>query len=469
MGLISSKFCSYEQDVKENIETEALKTQKGSGKTPFTEQSDNDSICSHENKTKVKFSNVVYQRVYFNTESENDLDKGKWQDEHKFNPEQVQEDITVISFEEESLHRFIIEDGFFKLKYNLPKTENDEKIFKTTATGSEMTVENKTRVISVIKDMIEFCYGNKVKRIDGIAYNHMNSSVVIMTEVFLLEFLIQIDKFSLIRSIKIESIDYITFSSDGRRMILHLMNRIPSSLGETNDFRLDDNREYSSISYTEKIGGIMNTNITDSSIVDDNTKKNTVINKNIGEETDLERMSLDSKNYFWEDFNLERIIACLASTYFLNFTYSSRFLYVIIINPNFEIFDSLLSIKDFNIYKETLNSFLTNKLKEVKDLNIDFNNFKYSGVKYKVKGEDSYKLADFIITFDKLALLSFRNNKFEMIREINTNEIETVIPNSKSKLFAIHTKKEIIKIKTISYNSIAFLLDKIYKRLIDRP
>ena len=115
------------------------------------------------------------------------------------------------------------------------------------------------------------------------------------------------------------------------------------------------------------------------------------------------------------------------------------------------------------------NNFLTKKLKEMNDLKIDFNNFKYSGVKYKIKGEKQYNLGDFIITFDKFFLLNYKNLRFELVKEFNPSEIETIIPNKKSKSFSIITKKEIVKIKTVSYSSIAFLLEKIYKRLIDRP
>jgi hypothetical protein len=224
-------------------------------------------------------------------------------------------------------------------------------------------------------------------------------------------------------------------------------------------------------SFGKSISDKISTNVTagDASIVEDNTKKNGATLASSLVRNIFEELSMNSTNYSWEDTNLDKIVACLASSYFLKFTYESRFLYVIIINPNFEIFESLLGIRDFNVYKEMLNKFLTNKLKEMKELKIDYNNFKYCGVQYKIKGEKSYTLSDFIISFDKFVLLDYKNSKFEVIKEINSSEIDTVIPNSKSKFFEIHTKKLTIKIKTVSFNSIAFLLEKIYKRLIDRP
>ena len=464
MGIISLKLCSYENNEKE-LEPENKNHPKLiTTKSNTTEQSENDSQCSHEVKTKVKFSNVVYQRFYFN---ENENLNEQWHDEHKFSPVQLQEDITVISFEEDSQHRFIIEDGFFKIKYKMAKTNNDETIFKSVP---EISDDKKIIINEVIKSIMAYCLDNKINRIDGLSYNNINSTIVLMTEFFLLEFKIEGDNFTLNRSIKIASIDYITLSSNGEKMILHLMvcNRENIEYQNDNPAQCESSTNHNHLDLENPEKRHLNNRNEVENALDDNTKINSIITNN-RVKTVFELNSLNSENYYLEDNFLEKVVSCLASSYFLKFTYDSRFLYVIIINPNFEIYDLLYKIKDFSVYKETLNNFLTKKLKEMNDLKIDLNNFKYSGVKYKIKGEKQYNLGDFIITFDKFVLLNYKNLRFELVKEFNPSEIETIIPNKKSKSFSIITKKEIVKIKTVSYSSIAFLLEKIYKRLIDRP
>ena len=314
----------------------------------------------------------------------------------------------------------------------MAKTNNDETIFKSVP---EISDDKKIIINEVIKSIMAYCLDNKINRIDGLSYNNINSTIVLMTEFFLLEFKIEGDNFTLNRSIKIASIDYITLSSNGEKMILHLMvcNRENIEYQNDNPAQCESSTNHNHLDLENPEKRHLNNRNEVENALDDNTKINSIITNN------------------------------------LKFTYDSRFLYVIIINPNFEIYDLLYKIKDFSVYKETLNNFLTKKLKEMNDLKIDLNNFKYSGVKYKIKGEKQYNLGDFIITFDKFFLLNYKNLRFELVKEFNPSEIETIIPNKKSKSFSIITKKEIVKIKTVSYSSIAFLLEKIYKRLIDRP
>ena len=349
----------------------------------------------------------------------------------------------------------------------MAKTNNDETIFKSVP---EISDDKKIIINEVIKSIMAYCLDNKINRIDGLSYNNINSTIVLMTEFFLLEFKIEGDNFTLNRSIKIASIDYITLSSNGEKMILHLMvcNRENIEYQNDNPAQCESSTNHNHLDLENPEKRHLNNRNEVENALDDNTKINSIITNN-RVKTVFELNSLNSENYYLEDNFLEKVVSCLASSYFLKFTYDSRFLYVIIINPNFEIYDLLYKIKDFSVYKETLNNFLTKKLKEMNDLKIDLNNFKYSGVKYKIKGEKQYNLGDFIITFDKFVLLNYKNLRFELVKEFNPSEIETIIPNKKSKSFSIITKKEIVKIKTVSYSSIAFLLEKIYKRLIDRP
>jgi len=209
------------------------------------------------------------------------------------------------------------------MDYRLPKTieqikilgknkskENNEKlnlslIYNDSLENLKLKLSQSLKSIQEIKNM-------PVHRIDGILFLKKNKELIILTEFFIFYFVYENNAFNLIRNIAITSIDYVTLTRNGNKMILHLV----------------------------------------SSVLNKNLKNNNNFSNNNSNST------ANTRNFVLNYKQLEKVVGCIASTYFydkqdfgLKKEFLNRHISVIIVNENFEIFDDLEKIKNFDEYK----------------------------------------------------------------------------------------------------------------------
>lgn len=256
-------------------------------------QSDNMSVCSYSTvgKKKVSFSPMIELRNYNVEDTTNN--EMVYYDDIKHSEDINNEEIMMnISFEEME-YRFVIEDCFYKQSYKLPKTLDSIKELKM---NNAEVVTMKGKIVEALTTAKQNST-SPIYRIDGILYIKDTKQLVILTEFFLFDFVYRQNTYILNRTIMITSIDYITLSRDGSKVILHLVPQFKNK-------------------------------------------------ENI------------NKNYILEHKNLEKVVGCIAATYFydkkdfgLRMEYVNRQISVIVINEAYEIFNDLQKLNDFHDYK----------------------------------------------------------------------------------------------------------------------
>lgn len=229
MGVITTKCCNYDRKYEDHFKLDNLNNSKKNklskliiikvfdrSNNNISDQSENDNINI---KRKVNFYHLVEQRI-FNYEEDKEYNKIIY----KTNVKQLQiskiedeEMITNISFEY-SENRFVIEDCFYKISYDLPKTIDQlvDEINKTPD-NSDCLKEN---IELVIQSVLE-----NNNRIDALIMINNNKRLVILTEILIQIFLLDnTNKFLVENTYSINEIDYITLSRDGKKIIIHLIN-----------------------------------------------------------------------------------------------------------------------------------------------------------------------------------------------------------------------------------------------------
>ncbi len=126
-----------------------------------------------------------------------------------------------ISFEH-SENNFIIEDNYYKVHYSLPKKVED--IPCLTELSYEEQVETKKKIEAAIKLARDNTKLNLFNRIDGILLKRPSKQLILLTEFFLFDFVLnKVENYELTRTIDISTIDYITVGRSGNFLILHLV------------------------------------------------------------------------------------------------------------------------------------------------------------------------------------------------------------------------------------------------------
>jgi len=295
-----------------------------------TDQSDLISISSNvfNPKKQVSFCPIVEQR---NFQIDSDHETSHYNDIQKYDryENNQMENINNISFDSQA-YKFVIEDTFFRMDYKLPKNINQIKFFdkkisklnnnekKYLNIANSENIENMKNKINHALEIIKESKNAPINRIDGILFLKKNRELVILTEFFIYAYVYENNSFYLNKTIAITSIDYITLTRNGNKMILHLVN-----------------------------GG-------------KNMKENH-LNQNLHTYIYKEKTNLNGDSYTNFVLNykqLEKVVGCIASTYFydkqdfcLKKEYSNRLISVIIINENFEIIEDLEKLTNFEDYK----------------------------------------------------------------------------------------------------------------------
>jgi hypothetical protein len=234
------------------------------------------------------------------------------------------ENINNISFEINS-NKFVIEDTFYKLSYKLPKTLDQIIFFSNKKNDESFSHSVKSLENQIMKDKINYAINEikehkKINRIDGILFLKKTNQLIILTEFYIFEFIYENEAFFLSRIISITSIDYITLTRNGKKMILHLIQ---------NQNQINNNKNPSTNANNNNLEN-------DSNFFNNNCNDNFVLNYK----------------------QLEKIVGCIAATYFydkqefeLKKEFTNRQISVIMINENFEIVKELEKIKNFEEYR----------------------------------------------------------------------------------------------------------------------
>jgi hypothetical protein len=203
-----------------------------------------------------------------------------------------QDNFQEISFEETE-HKFLIEDNFYKHPYKFPKKVADIKWIKQLPKEElNKYAENLETAINIAGEKVK----NMFYRIDGIIIFESNKELILLTEFYIFDYLFVKEKYEFNRIIEIKLIDFITLTRDGNSMILHM---VP-------------------------------------------IYKN---NENI------------NKNFILMQQRLERVVACICSSNFYDMPtgqkleHLNRRISVIFIDENFEVFETLQSVTSFDEYK----------------------------------------------------------------------------------------------------------------------
>jgi len=240
MGILTSQCCTTKntEDINKSINSAIKKDSKinisNSGLQKDDSPNSNESNCSPKDyynnlmsqPKRVLFSNFVNQRIFSDIFKVNE----KKQMEEQYNDIEIyikekEEEViaTNISFEE-SNNRFLIEDCFYKIKYELPNTiEHIQSKFTT--------LEEKSNIKNLIKYAVLTCknhVNNNIHRIDGILLINSNTQLVIITEQSIFDFYYDKDdnKYILNSEYRINYIDYMSLSSDYSMLILHFVPSI---------------------------------------------------------------------------------------------------------------------------------------------------------------------------------------------------------------------------------------------------
>jgi hypothetical protein len=198
------------------------------------------------------------------------------------------ENFNEISFED-SENIFIIEDNFFKNDHRLPKRPDQVKWIK------ELPKDEYNNLCEIVESALDQAKGkNNFDRIDGIIIIKQTKELIVLTEFYIIDFILKNDKYEIMRVIEIKTIDYITLTRDGSYLVLHLVPIIKNN---------------------------------------ENINKNFVINSK----------------------QLERVASCICSTNFYDKQsggkIENRKISVVIINENFEILENLKNINNFIDYR----------------------------------------------------------------------------------------------------------------------
>jgi hypothetical protein len=203
-----------------------------------------------------------------------------------------QENFQEISFEETE-HKFLIEDNFYKQPYKFAKRVSDIRWIR------ELPKEEVTQYALKLDSAINIAQ-EKVKypfhRIDGILIFNTNKQLIILTEFYLFDFSYIKERYEFQRIIEIKLIDFITLTRDGNLMILHMVPIYRN-------------------------------------------------NENV------------NKNYIIRYQNLERVVACICSSNFYDMLNGqkienlNRRISVIYVDENFESIEILQSLCSFEEYK----------------------------------------------------------------------------------------------------------------------
>ena len=433
MGLISSNICSYDK------ESDSEKPIMQKNISVLTSLNDNESIQS-ESTRKVKFSKTVGVRIYNNRsdDEENNLDVDNndrkiinetkqnffMNDDSVFSMNSNEKDCFLEEEEEKCQinyvqeNRFVIEDSFYKFDYKLPKILfNFDKLFKDEdETSAESMDEEKKKSFKLkLEEVIDFLKNKNVKRIDGIIYK--NNKLIILSENHIIDFNQLNDKFIINKSINFSAIDFITLASDYHSVIFHLVKKQKVYYNCYNNPIFDDLTNYETYD-----------------------------------------------NYLLESRFNKDIISCISGSHLLKNTFEPRYLCVININRNFEVFNELMKIKEFGLFTFTLNNFLIQKLKKI-SIKINLDEFKYCGVKYNTWFDETkmnFKIADLIISLNYIYLLDYSKSKFQLIIQINLQDIKNIDINKNSYSFTINDRKKgSINIKTRSFAALTHFIKKI--------
>jgi hypothetical protein len=179
-------------------------------------------------KKKVSFSSVIKQKNFTVNSyeiNENNIDSDNYSSfvETKILKEEEKhsefENFNEISFEKKA-NKFLIEDNFLKQNYKLPTTIDKLNFFKTK--DEKTFIKIKVKINSAVNDIKKH---KKINRIDGVLYIKEFSQLLILTEFFIFDFSFKNENFILNKIVEIKNINFITLTRNGKKMILHLIEK----------------------------------------------------------------------------------------------------------------------------------------------------------------------------------------------------------------------------------------------------
>jgi len=341
----------------------------------MTEQSNDSNYHSVKNgKPQVKFVSKVDTRYYEGNPDENEGEV-VIKDENAFMEDQNNESFTNISFENSS-HKFVIDDDYYKVQKKIPKTVDQIKYFNEK--GSEKNQEKsliKSQIITIYNTLLDSTkmkmYEKEVHhRIDGILYDKEKKDLIIITDKYIIKYIYVKNNFKEKGRILITHIDYITLTRDNNYMILHLV-----------------------------------------------------------EEAHQDNFTLANKK-------LNRVVGCLCSTFFYDkhdYSYPKdkmvmRKTPVILINQNMsELIRALEKAKEFHDYREEFNLFLNKRLKKLK---VNIETYIYTCVNYKEAKDINFIQGDFVLDLYSYYIVEFNKNEFELIIKVDLKHITKMKTNN---------------------------------------
>ena len=414
MGILTSQCCvvkTTEDTVNKSLLSSTIKKES---KLSFTTSHKDDSPNSNESNCspkeyysnilapskRVLFSNFVNQRIFTDIYKINEKSQmeEQYNDIELYMPEKEEEITTTnISFEE-SNNRFLIEDCFYKLKYQLPNSfDHVVNLFKSE--------EEKLIIKNLLKYAIISCknqVNNNIHRIDGMLLINTKpkpnpkvvykidelKQLIIITEKYIFDFTYGKDnkgenRFLLNSDYKISQIDYLSLSSDNTILIIHFIPNIGK-----NNFMI-------TLQDLHNLAGCL-------------------CSSNLCDTVD------------YQNINQTRKIS------------------VILFNKSFEITDELCKCINFKELVNKMNSFLNDKLRlTFLSSDFDFFRYKYCPVRLKVHSKfievepENGIVGDLIITNEELYILKYENGDFEIINKISYKKIVQLVLSNEMNSFVI--------------------------------
>lgn len=275
-------------------------------------------------------------------------------------------------------------------------------------------------------------------RIDGV-YFEMTSDkskikIYVVTELNIYLFLIDLTTLSLFfyKGIHIKYVDFITLASNNNSCLLHLVQIKQTESSKS--LKLDCNSE----SVNSQFKSFMASNFNDTSSI------------------------ISIKNAYSNN-----IVAFITSNYFFwkkNSILNKRKISVILVNEDFEIFESLKSTNDFNSYKNTINKYLREHLdkfltKNEKNLLENYEGYlKYYPAIYhentnsdsvivnkkiKIKEGEKGKVAEVVFTGERILILKHENVEKEIVcgnnsKTVSNTNIPCIIDETNANLLSIN-------------------------------
>jgi len=405
-----------------------------------------------KNSNKLSFSDTINQKTFIENTEDNSFDIT----ERSFSLDTVHKDspdvqnLTNIAFDN-TKYKFIIDDCFYRMSYSLPKSVECLNYKNLNFFEKQQIKQQILDAIQSCKQQIRYIY-----RIDSILLTNSMQELYIITElnIFKLNFCKESKQFLYKEKIKINDIDFISLSSDGTMIIIHIIPKIGKNLVINHE------------NLNNLAGCLAANNLVDKfkSEKIGNNRKLTVVYFN--KQFCIVKKLIDAVSF--EDFTsilnkflqekLEKILCVYKYKYF-------KFTSVMLkINPSKK--EKAILNKDGKEGKEIKDKDLVKdgKDKDGKDLVKDKDGKLKKATDSSIKNLTVEEVSDLIITDNNLLLLDFKERTYYVVKAIiEIKEIANLTLNKESCSLTVfdNVSNDEYEIRTESFNAIFCLLSNL--------